>query len=68
SSPPLLNRHLYLPVAHDDYKKQHSFDKRLAQLIGFSSTEETQMTRAEFEARLSNANKVIKGTAICNKN
>ncbi|MGL5249940.1 MAG: DNA phosphorothioation-associated putative methyltransferase [Enterovibrio sp.] len=68
SSPPLLNRHLYLPAAHDDYKKQHSFDKRLAQLIGFSSAEETQMTRAEFEARLSNANKVIKGTAICNKN
>ncbi|WP_182008419.1 DNA phosphorothioation-associated putative methyltransferase [Vibrio sp. B1FLJ16] len=47
--PPLLNKHLYMSADHNSYKKQLSFDKRLAKLMKFELTEETQMIRAEFE-------------------
>ncbi|EOW9194524.1 TPA: DNA phosphorothioation-associated putative methyltransferase [Vibrio cholerae] len=64
--PPLLNKHLYLPNEHKDYKKQLSFDKRLAKLMEFEPTEETQMTRAEFEVLLGKQHKEIRGFTFTN--
>ncbi|EJK2423556.1 DNA phosphorothioation-associated putative methyltransferase [Vibrio sp. JZG10] len=58
--PPLLNKHLYMPPEHENYKKQLSFDKRLATLLDFEPTEESHMVRAEFEVLLGKHNKEIK--------
>jgi len=65
--PPLLNKHLYMPTEHENYKKQQSFDKRLAKLMEFESNEETQMVRAEFEVLLDKHNKEIKGFTLNSK-
>ncbi|MGR5000601.1 DNA phosphorothioation-associated putative methyltransferase [Vibrio celticus] len=62
--PPLLNKHLYMPAEHENYKKQQSFDKRLAKLMEFEPTEETQMIRAEFEVLLEKEHKDIKGFTL----
>ncbi|BCB43913.1 hypothetical protein VagYM19_30430 [Vibrio alginolyticus] len=62
--PPLLNKHLYMPPEHEDYKKQLSFDKRLATLLDFEPTEESHMVRAEFEVLLGKHNKEIKGFTL----
>ncbi|EKO3531995.1 DNA phosphorothioation-associated putative methyltransferase [Vibrio fluvialis] len=58
--PPLLNKHFYLPSEHKDYKKQLSFDKRLAKLMAFEPTEETQMTRTAFDVLLGKNHKEIR--------
>ncbi len=65
--PPLLNKHLYMHKEHKNYKKQLSFDKRLAKLMEFEPTEETQMVRAEFEVLLGKHNKEIKGFKISSR-
>ncbi|EHK9000470.1 DNA phosphorothioation-associated putative methyltransferase [Vibrio vulnificus] len=62
--PPLLNKHLYMPPEHENYKKQLSFDKRLATLLDFEPTEESHMVRAEFEVLLGKHNKEIKGFTL----
>ncbi|MHC6527715.1 DNA phosphorothioation-associated putative methyltransferase [Vibrio proteolyticus] len=62
--PPLLNKHLYMPAGHHNYKKQLSFDKRLAKLMEFEPTEETQMVRTEFEVLLGKHNKEIRGFTV----
>ena len=65
--PPLLNKHLYMPPEHEDYKKQLSFDKRLGKLMEFEPTEETQMVRSEFEVLLGKHNKEIRGFKLNTK-
>ncbi|MFA0035454.1 DNA phosphorothioation-associated putative methyltransferase [Vibrio sp. 10N.261.52.A1] len=65
--PPLLNKHLYMSTEHENYKKQQSFDKRLAKLMEFESSEETQMVRTEFEVLLGKHNKEIKGFILNSK-
>ncbi len=62
--PPLLNRHLYMPKEHQNFKKQLSFDTRLAKLMEFEPTEETQMIRAEFEVLLKKERKAISGYSL----
>ncbi|HCH4040902.1 TPA: DNA phosphorothioation-associated putative methyltransferase [Vibrio parahaemolyticus] len=62
--PPLLNKHLYIPPEHENYKKQLSFDKRLATLLDFEPTEESHMVRAEFEVLLEKHSKEIKGFTL----
>ncbi|MCR9565840.1 DNA phosphorothioation-associated putative methyltransferase [Vibrio alginolyticus] len=62
--PPLLNKHLYMPPEHENYKKQLSFDKRLATLLDFEPTEESHMVRAEFEVLLEKNSKKIKGFTL----
>ncbi|EHK5086751.1 DNA phosphorothioation-associated putative methyltransferase [Vibrio alginolyticus] len=62
--PPLLNKHLYMPPEHENYKKQLSFDKRLATLLDFEPTEESHMVRAEFEVLLGKHSKEIKGFTL----
>ncbi|SHF91705.1 DNA phosphorothioation-associated putative methyltransferase [Vibrio gazogenes] len=47
--PPLLNRHLYIPVEHPDYKKQLSFDRRLAKRMECDSDCENIMNRTEYD-------------------
>ncbi|NOH71880.1 DNA phosphorothioation-associated putative methyltransferase [Vibrio pectenicida] len=65
--PPLLNKHLYMPAERENYKKQQSFDKRLAKLMEFEPTEETQMLRTEFEVLLEKEHKEIKGFTLSSK-
>jgi DNA phosphorothioation-associated putative methyltransferase len=65
--PPLLNKHLYMPTEHENYKKQQSFDKRLAKLMEFEASEETQMIRTEFEVLLEKEHKEIKGFTLSSK-
>lgn len=62
--PPLLSKHLYMPLEHESYKKQRSFDKRLSKLMEFEPTEETQMVRSEFEVLLGKHNKEIRGFTL----
>jgi DNA phosphorothioation-associated putative methyltransferase len=59
--PPLLNKHLLLSCSEDEYVKQLNFDKRLATLLGISCDQEVMLYRAEFEARLAEKGKVIRG-------
>jgi len=62
--PPLLNKHLVLAKDHELFEKQKSFDKRLAKLMEFEASDETQMVRAEFEVLLDKHNKEIKGFTL----
>ncbi|TCN91471.1 DNA phosphorothioation-associated putative methyltransferase [Vibrio crassostreae] len=65
--PPLLNKHLYMQTDDKKYKKQKSFDQRLALLMDYDSNEEAQMNRAEFEALLGKHKKHIKGFNLVTK-
>lgn len=65
--PPLLNKHLYIQTDDKKYKKQKSFDQRLALLMDYDSNEEAQMNRAEFEALLGKHKKHIKGFNLVTK-
>lgn len=62
--PPLLNKHLYISTLHESFKKQFSFDKRLAKLLDYNSDEETQMLRVELDILLGKQNKEIKGFSL----
>lgn len=62
--PPLLNKHLYMHKEHENYKKQLSFDKRLAKLMEFEPTKETHMVRRKFENIKENKEITIRGYAI----
>ncbi|PSV09627.1 hypothetical protein C0W93_14565 [Photobacterium leiognathi subsp. mandapamensis] len=57
--PPLLNKHLYMSPEHKNYKKQLSFDKRLAGLLGISQSEETKLMRNTFDKGLYEEGKKI---------
>ncbi len=59
--PPLLNKHFFLDPNSDDYVKQMNFDKRLASLLGISADAEVMQYRSEFESRLIEKGKAIKG-------
>ncbi|MEZ9866870.1 DNA phosphorothioation-associated putative methyltransferase [Vibrio sp. 10N.261.51.A4] len=65
--PPLLNKHLYMQTDDKKYKKQKSFDQRLALLMDYDSNKEVQMNRAEFEALLGKHKKHIKGFNLVTK-
>ncbi|MDW6092167.1 DNA phosphorothioation-associated putative methyltransferase [Vibrio rhizosphaerae] len=57
--PPLLNRHLYIPVEHPDYKKQLSFDQRLAKVLEIDFDREMMLRRVELEVLLNKEHKQI---------
>ncbi|MEZ9533923.1 DNA phosphorothioation-associated putative methyltransferase [Vibrio lentus] len=65
--PPLLSKHLYMQTDNKKYKKQKSFDQRLALLMDYDSNKEAQMNRAEFEALLGKHKKHIKGFNLVTK-
>lgn len=65
--PPLLNKHLYLNPEHEQYKKQLSFDNRLAKLMGYESNREVMTERWSWEEELDSLDKEINGYQIINK-
>ncbi|MDE1318076.1 DNA phosphorothioation-associated putative methyltransferase [Vibrio aestuarianus] len=62
--PPLLNKHLYLSSKHSNYKKQLSFDKRLAKLLDLDTDREIQLANSEFQFYLTQKNKEISGYTL----
>ncbi|MCG9753040.1 DNA phosphorothioation-associated putative methyltransferase [Vibrio brasiliensis] len=62
--PPLLNKHLYMPVNHEHYRKQLSFDKRLAKLLDCDFNFEELVTRLELDTLLKKNQKEIDGFII----
>jgi DNA phosphorothioation-associated putative methyltransferase len=62
--PPLLNKGAYIDVRFANYKKQISFDKRLAKLLKFNLNEDVLMARGEFEVQLNDISKCIKGFTL----
>ena len=61
---PLLNKGAYIDESFVSYKKQISFDKRLAKLLNINSKEDVLLSRGEFDKRLNDSNKIIAGFTI----
>lgn len=57
--PPLLNKHLYMPAEHENYKKQQSFDKRLAKLMDIDWNKEAILYRSEYDVLLQKNQKQV---------
>jgi DNA phosphorothioation-associated putative methyltransferase len=57
--PPLLNKHLYMPTEHGNYKKQQSFDKRLAKLMDIDWNKEAILYRSEYDVLLQKNQKQV---------
>ncbi|WP_354625267.1 DNA phosphorothioation-associated putative methyltransferase [Psychromonas sp. MME2] len=62
--PPLLNKGAYIDESFDNYKKQLSFDKRLAKLLGFEQNVDILISRGTFENQLAIINRTIAGYTI----
>ncbi|CAH7404888.1 conserved hypothetical protein [Vibrio chagasii] len=57
--PPLLNKHLYMSTEHETYKKQQSFDKRLAKLMDIDWNKEAILYRSEYDVLLQKNQKQV---------
>ena len=57
--PPLLNKGAYIDESFPNYKKQISFDKRLAKLLGFNLNEDVLLTREMYNSNLQKINKHV---------
>lgn len=66
--PPLLNKGAYIDADFVNYKKQVSFDKRLAKLLNINLNEDVLMARRQYDSQLTSTNKTIKGYVIKNTN
>lgn len=64
--PPLLNKGAYIDESFPNYKKQISFDKRLAKLLNINSKEDVLLSRTLFEKLLNNVSKNISGFTLKN--
>jgi len=62
--PPLLNKGAYIDESFASYKKQVSFDRRLAKLFNYNLNEDVLMSRGEFDFQLNNSKKIITGFTI----
>ncbi|MGF1720340.1 DNA phosphorothioation-associated putative methyltransferase [Vibrio kyushuensis] len=62
--PPLLNKSLYIPDENEEFKKQQSFDKRLAKLLEYDSGKESLLTAMEYHVLLRKESKKVKGYKI----
>ena len=65
--PPLLNKHLYLSQHSEVYKKQTTFDKRLAKLLKHDITANIMLQRRTWDEKLLEKNKIIQGYKIINR-
>ncbi|MEZ9852210.1 DNA phosphorothioation-associated putative methyltransferase [Vibrio breoganii] len=65
--PPLVNKHLYMSIQDDNYKKQTSFDKRLAKLLEIDVERDRLLTRSELEVLLDKQNIKIDNFRLCSK-
>jgi len=61
SRPPLLNKGSYIDKSFPNYKKQLSFDKRLAKLLNYNLNEDVLMQRNQYNTQLKNLKKKISG-------
>ena len=59
--PPLLNKGAYIDESFVNFKKQASFDNRLAKLLKFNLNEDILLSRGEFETRLNEMDKRVSG-------
>jgi DNA phosphorothioation-associated putative methyltransferase len=57
--PPLLNKHHYMSTKHENYKKQQSFDKRLAKLMDVDWNKEAILYRSEYDVLLQKNQKQV---------
>ena len=57
--PPLLNKGAYIDESFTNYKKQTSFDKRLAKLLGFNLNEDVLLSREMYNSYLLKIDKRI---------
>ena len=57
--PPLLNKGAFIDEHFVNYKKQISFDKRLAKLLGFNLNEDVLLTREMYNSNLQKINKHV---------
>ena len=57
--PPLLNKHLYMQTEHENYKKQQSFDKRLAKLMDMDWDKGVILYRNEYDVLLQKNQKQV---------
>jgi DNA phosphorothioation-associated putative methyltransferase len=64
--PPLLNKGAYLDQRFANYKKQISFDKRLAKLLKFNLNEDVLIARGQYDNLLKEVNKTADGYIIKN--
>ncbi|MBN3492229.1 DNA phosphorothioation-associated putative methyltransferase [Vibrio neptunius] len=64
--PPLLNKHLYMQNDHENYKKQQSFDKRLAVILDCDSSSEELVSRVEFNTLLDKAGRKVRQFTLYN--
>ncbi|MGC9401329.1 DNA phosphorothioation-associated putative methyltransferase [Vibrio genomosp. F10 str. 9ZC157] len=62
--PPLLNKSLYISDKNKNFKKQQSFDNRLAKLLEYDSKKESLLTAMEYNVLLRNENKKVEGYKI----
>ncbi|RQW62383.1 DNA phosphorothioation-associated putative methyltransferase [Vibrio viridaestus] len=59
--PPLLNKHIYMAEDEVNYKKQVSFDKRIAKLFEESTHEELIYSRMEYDVLLEKQETSVSG-------
>tara|TARA_R110001583_G_scaffold112917_6_gene263177 strand:+ start:65102 stop:67144 length:2043 start_codon:yes stop_codon:yes gene_type:complete len=64
--PPLLNKGAYIDETFVNYKKQISFDKRLAKLVNINLDEDVLLSRNEYESRLREKDKKVVGFMLKN--
>ncbi|WP_435237542.1 DNA phosphorothioation-associated putative methyltransferase [Psychromonas sp. PT13] len=62
--PPLLNKGALIDETFVNYKKQISFDKRLAKLLNTNLNEDVLLSRGEFDSKLNSENKKVVGFTI----
>ena len=62
--PPLLNKSAYIDESFDNYKKQISFDKRLAKLLNINLNEDVLLSRTGFDNNMKKVHRSINGFTI----
>ncbi|GLS89949.1 hypothetical protein GCM10007916_10160 [Psychromonas marina] len=62
--PPLLNKGAYLDESFANYKKQISFDRRLAKLLGYENGNDVLLSRTEYDFKLHKENKHQSGYTL----
>jgi hypothetical protein len=62
--PPLLNKDAFIDERFANYKKQISFDRRLAKLLKFNLNQDVLKAPREFYSNLNLVNKAVKGFTL----
>lgn len=62
--PPLLNKRAFIDQSFANYKKQDSFDKRLAKLLNINLNEDILLSCGEFDTKSREENKKVTGFTL----